>query len=153
MDEHREPEDQEQREGEEEVGTRENHEQRRPREAPASRRELLQIQAHREGDEGALGQPPERISELLPRACGQHAADSARELVQGQATTDVMLTQRDCGALAVAVAAVWLSSAVVYAADVDGQRLINADKEPGNWMSYHGGYKSWHYSSLDQINE
>src|SRR5215831_18346326 len=53
---------------------------------------------------------------------------------------------------AVAVAAVWLSSAGVYAADVDGQRLINADKEPGNWMSYHGGYKSWHYSSLDQIN-
>ncbi len=55
-------------------------------------------------------------------------------------------------AFAVAVAAVWLSSAGVYAADVDGQRLINSDKEPGNWMSYHGGYKSWHYSSLDQIN-
>jgi PQQ-dependent dehydrogenase (methanol/ethanol family) len=55
-------------------------------------------------------------------------------------------------AFAVVVAVVWLSSAVVDAADVDGQRLINSDKEPGNWMSYHGGYKSWHYSSLDQIN-
>jgi len=32
----------------------------------------------------------------------------------------------------VAVAAVWLSSAVVYAADIDGQRLINSDKKPGN---------------------
>ena len=31
-------------------------------------------------------------------------------------------------------------------------RLLNADKEPGNWMSYHGSYKSWHYSALDQIN-
>jgi len=37
-----------------------------------------------------------------------------------------------CAVFAVAVAAVWLSSAGVYAADVDGQRLINADKEPSN---------------------
>jgi len=34
-----------------------------------------------------------------------------------------------------------------------GQRLVNAmDKEPGNWMTYHGDYRSWHYSPLDQIN-
>ena len=43
-------------------------------------------------------------------------------------------------------------STAAYAADVDSQRLLNSDKEPGNWMSYHGGYKSWHYSALDQIN-
>ena len=53
--------------------------------------------------------------------------------------------------LAAAVSALFVST-VAYAADVDGQRLLNADKEPGNWMSYHGGYKSWHYSALDQIN-
>ena len=40
------------------------------------------------------------------------------------------------------------------AADVDGARVQNADKEleKGNWLTYHGSYKSWHYSPLDQIN-
>jgi alcohol dehydrogenase (cytochrome c) len=37
-------------------------------------------------------------------------------------------------------------------AEVDGNRLNRADQEPGNWMTYHGSYKSWHYSALDQIN-
>jgi PQQ-dependent dehydrogenase (methanol/ethanol family) len=39
-----------------------------------------------------------------------------------------------------------------FAAQVDGQRLLNADKEPGNWLTYHGSYKSWHYSALSEIN-
>jgi PQQ-dependent dehydrogenase (methanol/ethanol family) len=38
------------------------------------------------------------------------------------------------------------------AADVDSQRLANADKNPADWLTYHGSYKSWHYSGLDQIN-
>ena len=52
-------------------------------------------------------------------------------------------------AFSVAVAA---GSAI--AADVDGNRVLNADKEleKGNWLTYHGSYKSWHYSPLDQIN-
>ena len=36
--------------------------------------------------------------------------------------------------LAAAVSALFVSTAA-YAADVDSQRLLNADKEPGNWMS------------------
>jgi len=32
------------------------------------------------------------------------------------------------------------------------ERLVNADKEPGNWLMYSGGYRSWRYSQLDQIN-
>lgn len=36
--------------------------------------------------------------------------------------------------------------------ELDGERLIHADREPGNWMTYHGTYKSWHYSPLNQIN-
>ena len=41
-----------------------------------------------------------------------------------------------------------------FAADVDGARVQNADKEleKGNWITYHGSYKSWHYSPLEQIN-
>lgn len=36
--------------------------------------------------------------------------------------------------------------------ELDGNRLNAADQEPGNWLTYHGTYKSWHYSPLDQIN-
>src|SRR5436309_2066128 len=38
------------------------------------------------------------------------------------------------------------------AADIDSQRLNDADKNPADWLTYHGSYKSWHYSGLDQIN-
>jgi len=44
------------------------------------------------------------------------------------------------------------SSSPGYAADVDTQRLADADKNPADWLTYHGSYKSWHYSGLDQIN-
>ncbi len=32
------------------------------------------------------------------------------------------------------------------------ERLLKAESEPGNWMTYSGSYKSWRYSQLDQIN-
>ena len=52
-----------------------------------------------------------------------------------------------------ALAAALLAAGSATAADVDGARLLNGDKElaKGNWLSYHGSYKSWHYSPLDQI--
>jgi alcohol dehydrogenase (cytochrome c) len=31
------------------------------------------------------------------------------------------------------------------------ERLLNATKEPGNWLTYSGDYRSHHYSSLNQI--
>jgi len=31
------------------------------------------------------------------------------------------------------------------------ERLLNATKEPGNWLTYSGDYRSHHYSNLDQI--
>ena len=56
------------------------------------------------------------------------------------------------------VAAVLVTAALMgptssaRAADVDDQRLVDADKNPSDWLTYHGTYKSWHYSGLDQIN-
>src|ERR1700704_6266671 len=38
------------------------------------------------------------------------------------------------------------------AADIDSQRIIDADKNPADWLTYHGTYKSYHYSALNQIN-
>jgi PQQ-dependent dehydrogenase (methanol/ethanol family) len=53
---------------------------------------------------------------------------------------------------AIAVSALAGISTLACAADVTYERLLSADKDPANWMSYHGSYKSWHYSALDQIN-
>src|SRR5437667_12097665 len=35
---------------------------------------------------------------------------------------------------------------------VDPARLLAADQNPNDWLTYHGSYKSYHYSALDQIN-
>jgi alcohol dehydrogenase (cytochrome c) len=35
---------------------------------------------------------------------------------------------------------------------IDPGRIESADKNPNDWLTYHGSYKSWHYSPLDQIN-
>jgi alcohol dehydrogenase (cytochrome c) len=35
---------------------------------------------------------------------------------------------------------------------IDPGRLLNADKNANDWLTYHGSYRSWHYSALDQIN-
>src|SRR5215472_2330218 len=44
------------------------------------------------------------------------------------------------------------AGAPAAAAELDGNALLNADKDPNNWVMYHKSYKSWHYSPLDQIN-
>ena len=62
---------------------------------------------------------------------------------------EVMLKLSALAALALGAA---ISGPVRAAADVDGDRLMKADQDPKNWVTYHGSYKSWHYSGLDQIN-
>jgi alcohol dehydrogenase (cytochrome c) len=46
----------------------------------------------------------------------------------------------------------FLAFAVLSAAQVPYQRLINAASEPGNWLTYSGGYQAHSYSPLDQIS-
>ena len=48
--------------------------------------------------------------------------------------------------LSVALAAGLLPAQVTY------DRLLHADKEPQNWLTYSGGYAGIRFSSLDQIN-
>src|SRR5690242_12351430 len=38
-------------------------------------------------------------------------------------------------------------------ADVDGDRIVNADSEPGSWMSHGRTYSEQRYSPLDKINK
>jgi len=49
--------------------------------------------------------------------------------------------------------AVTLVAAPASAADVTPERLVNADKEGGNWLMNHRTYDSQRYSPLDQINK
>src|SRR5262245_60603565 len=45
-----------------------------------------------------------------------------------------------------------LASVPVLAADVTPERLVNADREPGNWLMNHRTYDAQRYSPLDKIN-
>jgi len=47
--------------------------------------------------------------------------------------------------------AVWLTCVMPVGAQVSYDRLLHADREPQNWLTYSGSYKSWRYSPLDQI--
>ena len=38
------------------------------------------------------------------------------------------------------------------AADVTWDRLVNAHKDPNNWLMYHQDFRSYHHSGLTQIN-
>ncbi len=35
---------------------------------------------------------------------------------------------------------------------VTSDRILKAAEEPQNWLTYSGGYQSWRYSKLDQVN-
>ena len=41
----------------------------------------------------------------------------------------------------------------VKAADIDGARMMNADREPGNWMSYGRSYSEQRFSALKGIDD
>lgn len=46
---------------------------------------------------------------------------------------------------------VMATTAVVAAAQVSPERILNAADEPGNWLTYNGTYSSQRYSALDEI--
>src|SRR5262245_62575220 len=56
-------------------------------------------------------------------------------------------------ATVLSTAAVVGFAAQAGAAEITWDRLQNADKDPNNWLMYHGSFKGWHYSGLDQINK
>jgi alcohol dehydrogenase (cytochrome c) len=55
--------------------------------------------------------------------------------------------------LLLAGSAVLAFGASAFAADVTPDRLVNADKEPGNWLMNHRTYDAQRYSPLDKINK
>src|SRR5256885_2617171 len=59
---------------------------------------------------------------------------------------------RSCHVAALSLAWLLLAGAAETPAEIDAKRLMNADKEADDWLTYHGSYKSWHYSALADIN-
>ena len=54
------------------------------------------------------------------------------------------------------LAAVFAAASLAMAAEVtpvDGKRILNADKEPRNWLSHGRTYSEQRYSPLDKIND
>ncbi len=60
---------------------------------------------------------------------------------------------RRAGLRSILLAGAMLFAAPVLAAEVTPERLINADKEPQNWLMNHRTYDSQRFSPLDQINK
>ena len=57
------------------------------------------------------------------------------------------------GLLAVAVAVAAMMGTPVSAADpVTPERLLNVDKEPGNWLHHHKDFSAQRFSTLKDIN-
>jgi alcohol dehydrogenase (cytochrome c) len=54
------------------------------------------------------------------------------------------------GCAAIALAAIVGMS--TPAAAIDPARIQSAEQNPNDWVTYHGGYRSYHFSALDQIN-
>src|SRR6478672_6931431 len=64
-----------------------------------------------------------------------------------------MSLRRVSSTAALASALLVTTSLSALAADVTTQRLMNADKEPQNWLMVNKDYSSHRYSELDQINK
>jgi alcohol dehydrogenase (cytochrome c) len=45
-----------------------------------------------------------------------------------------------------------IGTTAAFAADVTPDRLVNADKEPQNWLMHHRTYNGQRFSPLDQVN-
>ena len=53
----------------------------------------------------------------------------------------------------VAILAGALATASAFAGDVTWDRLVNSEKEPGNWLNHHGNLEAHRFSGLNQINK
>src|SRR5579862_3632120 len=64
-----------------------------------------------------------------------------------------MNTSKRLSSKAALLAATVLVASPVLAAEVTPQRLVNADKEPQNWLMNHRTYDGQRFSPLDKINK
>src|ERR1043166_3238239 len=103
------------------------------------------------GGAEALPQAGDRSTSTTTRNKAAIASDcpKPRDRSEPEETTMAFRARQLTTCAAVAVAAM-LAAAPARA--VDPSRILSAEQNPADWLTYHGGYKSYHYSALDQIN-
>ncbi|MBX9965769.1 MAG: hypothetical protein K2Y35_22100, partial [Burkholderiales bacterium] len=62
-----------------------------------------------------------------------------------------MRTRQYVGRLT-ALGAAMICAATAFAGDVTTERLVNSEREPGNWLNHHGNLEAHRFAALDQIN-
>ena len=63
------------------------------------------------------------------------------------------MLRRGCLLVAAVAAASVVGALPVSAADeVNQERLLNVDKEPGNWLHHHQNYSAHRFSTLKEVN-
>ncbi len=63
-----------------------------------------------------------------------------------------MKKQRASTGMKALALAITLIGSAGASAEVTWDRLLNANKDPNNWMMYHQSFDGYHHSDLDQIN-
>lgn len=63
-----------------------------------------------------------------------------------------MNTLQKIGAIAVCLSGLLASSFSAAQQEVSYERLLNAQEEPENWLTYNGSYDGMRHSALTQIN-
>jgi len=63
------------------------------------------------------------------------------------------MTPNTCSLKAALLASAMVACIPAFAADVTPERLVNADKEPQNWLMNHRTYDGQRFSPLDKINK
>src|SRR5277367_3275865 len=89
----------------------------------------------------------------------QHPPGTFRRPVRGYSLCPInricredTMARRD-GSIRTALLAGSILAGPALAADVTPQRLVNADKEPQNWLMNHRTYDGQRFSPLDKINK
>src|SRR5207247_8540782 len=81
----------------------------------------------------------------------QHVVVTRRALLMERFSGHTRSSTRAC-LLAVAIGSMMAALPVSAADQVDQQRLLNVDKEPGNWLHHHQNYAAHRFSSLKEVN-
>src|SRR4051795_12976917 len=63
------------------------------------------------------------------------------------------MTPNTCSLKAALLASAMVACIPAFAAEVTPERLVNADREPQNWLMNHRTYDGQHFSPLARINK
>jgi len=98
-------------------------------------------------------------AERLTRVITEGVPDAGMQAFKGVYTPEqveqlvayILSVSADAGASAGRTAPQLAPAHSVTTREITSSRLVDAGKEPQNWLTYFGNYAAWSYSSLDQV--